>query len=343
MSSFYLASTPYHLLLALADAERQGGSASLFFFGAFPSATLYMDALRAVPALLPDLQVNGIAGSAKSSSLRRRARTAIRDTLRHAQVSRLVVFNDRHDLSQLALALAARRRDTRRVCLEDGSSFYTQWQAPPVTAWTQLRKRCFAAPGWTPNRVLGTHPLVQEVRALRPDAVRPELRERVLSLDLDLLGSRVLQSFGERLMRALRDSGQLCDLAPCPDVLLAPPLEHALVWAERVRPLITDLARVAVKHHPRQSEIDPGNLLSLGAEISRHLPLELLYLRWGRAPGLVIGDGHSTALLSTRLFDSRARVLGLCVRSRPEHTAAYGRLGIELKYESGTTRNADEG
>ncbi len=343
MSSFYLASTPYHLLLALADAERQGGPASLFFFGAFPSATLYLDALRAVPALLPDLQVNGIAGSAKSSPLRRRARIAIRDSLRHEQVSRLVVFNDRHDLSQLALALAARRCDTRRVCLEDGSSFYTQWQAPSANAWTQLRKRCFAAPGWTPNRVLGTHPLVQEVRALRPDAVRPELRERVLGLDLDLIGSPVLQRFGERLIRALRDSGQLSDMPPCPDVLLAPPLEHALAWAERARPLVTGLARVAVKHHPRQSEVDPGNLLSLGAEVSRQLPLELLYLHWGRTPGLVIGEGHSTALLSTRLFDARARVLGLCVRSRPEHAAAYEMLGIELKHQPDTTRSADAG
>lgn len=341
VSSFYLASTPYHLLLALADAEHSGDPARLFFFGAFPSAALYLDALQSAPALLPGLRVDGLTGGEKGSALRRAARGAVRKCLRDAQASRMVVFNDRHDLSQLALALAARRRDVRRVCLEDGSSFYTQWLAPAAGGLARMRKRCFTAPGWTPIRVLGTHPLVQEVRVLRPDAVRPELRERALGLDLDLLGSPVLRRFGERLVKTLRDSNQLGDLPSCPEVLLAPPLEHALAWAERARPLAAGLANAAVKHHPRQPEADPGNLLALGAEISRHLPLELLFLHWGRTPALLIGDGHSTALLSARMFDARARVIGLCVRGRPEHAPAYERLGIELMYASDSLERAD--
>lgn len=328
--TFYLVSTPYHVLLALADAEREARPAALYFYGAFPSAALYLQALRDAPALLPGLVVEGLAGSAKSGTTRRAARAGLRSCLVRAQPDRVVVFNDRHDLSQFALALAARRADTRRVCLEDGSSFYTRWLAPATGFWTQLRKRGFTAKGWTAIRVPGTHPLVQEVRVLRPDAVRPELQARALRLDVNLLSSPVLKRFGERLLRLLRAAGLIGDLPACPEVLLTPPLENVADWAARVQEFLRASSGLAVKHHPRQAQANPGDLLRHGSEIARQLPLELLYLLWGRAPRCVIGDGNSTTLLSTRLFDADSRVVGLCTRGRPEHGAAYEKLGIEL-------------
>lgn len=330
-ATFYLASTPYHLLLALADAERSPDPATLFFFGAFPSATQYLEALIQNPALLPRLQVEGISGSAKARDLRREARQRLRDCMALCAPDRVVVFNDRHDLSQLALAIAAAGKGVTRACFEDGSSFYTGWLAPPAGFWTQVRKRIFTAPRWTPIRVLGTHPLVQEVRVLRPDAVRTELRDRALALDVDLLSSPVLKCFGERLLASLRSAGAAGEIPDCPDILLAPPLEGVDAWASQARPWVAGSSHVAIKHHPRQGDADAGQLLQFGTEISRHLPLELLYLLWGKTPGLLVGDANSTTLLSTRLFDPHSRIIGLCARGRPPHADAYERLGIELR------------
>lgn len=336
-ATFYLASTPYHVLLALADAERARAQATLFFFGAFPSAAQYLAALLETPALLPGLHVDGIIGSAKARALRREARQRLRDCMELCSPDRVVVFNDRHDLSQLVLAIAAAGKGVTRACFEDGSSFYTGWLAPAAGFWTQLRKRLFTAPRWTPIRILGTHPLVDEVRALRPDAVRPELRGRAQALELDLLASPVLRRFSERLLHAMRSAGQTPELPPCPDLLLTPPLEKVEAWAARAREVLGESPGVAIKYHPRQAEIDPGNLLRFGPEISRHLPLELLYLLWGRAPRCVVGDGNSTTLLSTRLLAPDARVIGLCLRGRPEHTETYARLGIELRFDAAQT------
>lgn len=323
VAALYVASTPYHLVLALADAERQAGPSALYFYGTFPDADRYLAALQADPPLLAGLRVQGLARPAKHRAARRGAARALHTLFDALDPDRVVVFNDRHDLSQLALALASRRPGARRTCFEDGSSFYTGWRAPPASRWDTLCKRLFTTRDWHPIGMLGTHPLVEDVRVQRLDAVREELRDRARPLALDVIRSPVLHALAQRMI----DDETLT----CPDVLLAPALINGPAWTAAARTLLPRSARVAFKYHPRESEDDPAALAGSGQEIPRHVPTELLYLLWGRTPAMLVGDGDSTALLTASLFNGDMRVIGLHTGPAPAHAPAYACLGIELR------------
>lgn len=328
--SFYFAMTPYHVLLALADAERLHARATVFFWGAFGAAPEVFAALQSQPPLLPDMQVEGVIGPNKSPSLRQAGRKAIETSLARLDVDRVVVFNDKEVLSQVILGWASRRPGVRTVCLEDGSTFYNDFtpaQKPLRTIW---RRRLSGIRGFSNVRVLGTHPFVQEIRVLRPDLVRAELQGRVLPLDVDLLHSPVLLEFAQRLLHQFRRSGISDGVPACPELLLMPPLRNVDDWASCAKPFMKSSANTAYKHHPRQSEPDPGGLRRRARELPRGLPLEVLYLLWRRTPAAVVGDGGSTALMSTRLFDASARIVGVCVGGLPAYAAAFQRLGIEF-------------
>ncbi|MGQ0621860.1 MAG: hypothetical protein ACT4QA_18395 [Panacagrimonas sp.] len=323
---FYLVSTPYHCLLALAHAESRNEIPVLFLFGRFPSASDYLRVLGVHPPLLPGLVVEGLTGSADDRGLRRGARGRLLQSLSLWKPGTLVVFNDRHDLSQVALDWA-QRDNARRLCFEDGSSFYTDWLAPPASAWTRWRKRLFTTRNWEPIRVLGTHPALDAVLAQRPQAVRAELRGRVQPLSLDLPRSPVLRALAEGLVRE-EDRSSALDGAP--DVLVLPALNADAAWTLAATGLIPKESNIAFKYHPREAASDPAGLRGLGMELPRHLPVELLYLLWGGGPGTLIGDGRSTTLLTAGLFDGRTRIIGLYAGAALPQAEVYARLGIEL-------------
>lgn len=324
---FYLVSTPYHCLLALAHAESSGVTPVLFLFGRFPSASDYLRVLGAQPPLLPGLIADGLTGTTDDRGLRRRARERLLQSLSRWKPRTLVVFNDRHDLSQVALDWA-QRENVRRLCFEDGSSFYTDWLAPPAGKWTRWRKRLFTARNWEAIRVLGTHPALNEVCVQRPDAVRPELRGRAQALALDLPRSPVLRKLAADL---LNDADRSRVLDSAPQVLVLPALKAGPAWTLAARKLAANGSHIAFKYHPREAAEDPAGLRGLGAELPRHLPVELLYLLWGGGPATLIGDGRSTTLLTAGLFDAGTRIIGLYSGDAPPQIEAYIRLGIDLR------------
>lgn len=323
---YYLVSTPYHCLLALAHAESNGTPAVMFLFGQFSSAADYLRVLRQQPSLLPGLVVEGLTGTAADRRLRRRARGPLLASLERWRPARVVVFNDRHDLSQVALDWA-RRNQARGICFEDGSSFYTDWLAPPAGNWTRFRKRLTTSRSWEPIRIPGTHPGLHEVRVQRPDAVRPELRGRVAPLSLNLPNSPVLRRLVSGLL-SQNGTAPLPDTAP--DALLLPALGAGIEWSAAALDLARGAQRLAYKYHPREQAPDPARLGERGDELPRQLPVELLYLFWGGGPGLLIGDSRSTTLLTVSSFDPATRIVGLFRGEPPPQATAYARLGIEL-------------
>lgn len=326
-SSYYLVSTPYHCLLALADAERQAQQPRLFFFGRFDAAKDYLTALQARPPLRPGLVVEGLTAPAHVRSLRRRARGQLLDSLNRWEPRRVIVFNDRHDLSQVALAWAS-RRGAKKLCFEDGSSFYTDWLAPPSTRLTTWRKRLFTAPGWHPIRVLGTHPQLDSVHVQYPALVRPELLGRVEKLGLDLTKSSALRALAREIISG-SDIAQIGSVAP--DVLLTPALGARPDWTQAALKRVPPAKRVAFKYHPRETGDDPVGLRGSGLELPRKIATELLYLHWGSAPEMIIGDGRSTTLLTASLFGPGSLAIGLYRDIPPAHTEMFARLGIEMQ------------
>lgn len=322
----YLVTTPYHLLLALAHAESGGGPATIVLFGRFPDCERYWQFL-ASDSWASSLHLRGVFGFLPTQRPRRRARRLLLETVRTQRPSQLFVFNDRNEVAQAALD-AVFRQGGRRVCLEDGSSFYTDWQAPGASRWTTMRKRLFVARHWLPLRVLGTHPLVQEVRVLRPAVVRPELSARARPLDIELMQSPVLRRLAGRMVS---ETGATAE--DCPETLILPGLEEDPGWSDALWRQRTGAASatVAFKYHPREARPDPLQLAGLARELPRHVAVELYYLAWGRAPRRIVGDGRSTTLLTAKLFDPDCEILGIYHGPQPAHAEAFSRLGIEMR------------
>lgn len=327
MPDFYLASTPYHLLLALADAERRDRPTTIYLFGNFPSAALYLAALRRGLRALPLLRAEGMIGGYGDPVALHRALGAMGPLLDEVDPQRVYVFNDHHDLSQYVLGWA-RRRGRFRGCIEDGSSFYTDWRVcDRVRPTRQLRKRLSVSPAWTSICIPGTHPALQQLRVLRPELVRPELRSRAEPLDLDLLHSPVVAELAAQLLGDLR----ITPPEQCPDCLVAPSPESRLPWRAMLKDLVGANATLAYKYHPRELRGDPLHLAGCGAELPRDLPLELIYARWQAVPRRVIGSAGSTVLLTSRLFSPEAQVTGYYHGTPPSQVARYRSAGIELK------------
>lgn len=329
--SFYVVSTPYHILLAVAHAERAGLAPSLFLLGNFAGAQAYADALSGPgEALLPGLEIEAAVCAYGDRARYRAQLPPLRRALKAAGARQLWVFNDHNDLSQYALSWAA-RQGVACGAIEDGSSFYTDWVvARHDRRWRQWRKRWTFCRHWTALTVPGTHPLLTSRLALRPDLVRDELRGRCEPLDVDVLRSPALRRLAARLAascaaQARPGAGQWLE-QPVPDRLLLAPARGALP-----EEACTGLGSLAFKYHPREAEADPLGLRRLGRELPRHWPVELIYLHWGAVPDEVVGEAGSTVLLTSRLMSPQTRVFGYRtagLAAAPD--ALYARLGIEL-------------
>jgi hypothetical protein len=324
-AAFYLVTTPYHLLLALAHVEAARVPATLFLFGRFADCERYWAFLAADP-LSASVHLVGALGVPTDRRPRARARRLLLDAVRAQRPAELFVFNDRNEVAQAALDAVA-RQGGRRTCLEDGSSFYTDWLAPEASRWTTLRKRWLTTRTWLPLRVLGTHPLVQEVRVMRPSLVRPELQGRAKPLELDLLRSPVLHRLATAMVPETASG-----MDARPDVLVLPGLEDDPGWSAWLQGWCEAVpgAPVAFKYHPREPRKDPAGLARIARELPRHVAAELYYLAWGGTPQRVFGDGRSTTLLTTKLFDPDCEVVGIYRGELPPHAAAFSRLGIAM-------------
>ena len=329
--AFYLVTTPYHILLALAHIEAASQAATIFLFGRFENSNEYLEALTEAQSLLPQLRVCGRAGWGDRGPTRRMVRAEVARMLDEERPEALIVFNDRNEVAQIALAVVA-RYGGERTCIEDGSAFYTDWVGPPASRWVSWRKRMLMSRSWQPIQVLGTHTLTQRVLALRPESVRPELEGRVEALDVDLLRSPVLRHFSHEVVRR-RVGGEESSIPSCPNLLVLPPLDVDARWASSLLQFLSLMpaVRTAVKYHPREPSRDPVGLLDHGVEIPRYLAVELLYLLWGRTPEVVIGDGRSTPLLTASMFNPDCDVIGLYSGDRPYHADAFEALGIRFQ------------
>jgi len=337
--SFYIVSTPYHVLLALAQAEHARVSPKLFLLGNFAGAQAYVEALSdpgSGSPILPGLTVDAVFCRYGDRAGYRAQAPALRRALEQVQPGQLWVFNDHNDLSQYALSWAARRAIPCGA-MEDGSSFYTDWTvARHARRWRQWRRRWSFCRDWTALSVPGTHPLLTRRLALRPDLVRPELRGRCEALGVDLLRSPALRVLARRLAESCAArhgiGAQQWLEQPIPDRLLLAPASGGLPEEARI-----GLGTLAFKYHPREAETDPLGLRRLGCELPRHWPVELIYLHWGAVPDEVVGEAGSTVLLTSRLMSPRARVAGYRTsEAAAAPDALYARLGIELVSPSAT-------
>lgn len=313
-------SLQFLLATALADElrERTHAPSRMLFVPAMLDPGLFMQALRGW-AESPFDRVVHIAprqpARRDSGAVRRELEAAFAE----ARPRSLTVFNDRDEIGQALLILAARRfPGAARRCAEDGSLAYTGFSYPPHSALTRWRQRLRMGRHWHDVGVLGTHPLVQQFLALHPGLLRDELRQRAVQpIPAEALASPTLRSLATAIGAAAGFAPQ--SVPPGATVLTLNHSEYAARnpdYLALVQACARELGRrpagFFVKYHPREAQQDYLGLLGGGhaQEIARALPVECLYLMLRDRPLTVVG-GMSTSLLTAGLLMPRLRCAAL--------------------------------
>jgi hypothetical protein len=314
----FLARSSLQFLMATALAsdrrQRTREPCRMLFLPDMLEPALFLRAAQAWPES-PFDRVQHVDARGSSAVVRRELRRAVSV----ARPASLTVFNDREEAGQAALIAVARDfPQARRLCAEDGSLAYTDFEYRAHGRVTRLRQRLRLGRRWHDVRVLGTNPLVQQFVALHPALLRQALRHRpVAAFPAAALDSPALRSLAVRLCEA---TGFDPSTVPAGATVLT--VSHSSYatrnpdYAQLVRDCAARLGRrperFFVKYHPRESQPDYLQLCGPGGarQVARSLPAECLYLML-RDRELAVVGGMSTSLLTAGLLMPRVRCVAL--------------------------------
>lgn len=332
----YVALTAYHCLMAagLALGEPGGhGRRQLIAIKGFGITDLMLQCLRSwgdcpfEEIVVIEYSPKGRPGIAESMQELRLSRK-LRERIRGSRLRAVYVFNDRQVFSQVALGAARRFHPAAsRIWVEDGTAAYSGVTYRRQHWRTTLQRKLMHGRSWGNLKVLGTHPLVQQLVVHFPEALRPELRQ-----------SPVTRYPRERLhdprLRGLAEL--IADRSGIPSLHAVDALVIANVswifrdlegYRQELRRLLERLAAggysCAIKYHPRERMPDFVNIQDFtgAVELPRECPMEVLFLLLGNSPCLVIG-GVTTALLVARQMNPALRPLAM------QHGEAIGGVDV---------------
>jgi hypothetical protein len=356
MTSTYLAHTPYHVLLASALAadssggDRSGGDRSgvngsedeHHLLGVRDAdMTALLDALR-VGEETPFDRIESIPGNLGLSGLRmevRRKRTTarVRRYVRRERPDRLYSFNDRQPVAQGAFDAASDRGGVRRIYVEDGTSAYARFDVDGEWSWSESLKTKLFYGFWRENTTtLGTSSWVDEARAVFPDHVLPELRERPIeSIPREAAVGLGDADWFRRYVRRNLDAETLDGVDALVFLTHSEYVEDVSRYADAIEALVRSLERrghgVGVKYHPREETRFLGVDRSDAALLAPGVPAEVLFVA---DPSVEFVAGTmSTALLTARwLLDDAAVVSLMDVVGQPHDRLGrvFERLGVRV-------------
>ena len=339
--ALYIASTPLIALSCAAAALRNGGRAALVVIEDFDLAPRLQSLLESwrdnpferierfpgryvAPGLRSDAR--GAAALVQRARRQRLSRRGILAALRalDAEFRPVQVWlgNDRRVETQLALDLASRRIGASAGrYLDDGLYTYLGDVREGRDRWRiddELKRLAYGR-WWTRVAHAGTSPWIAEdwlaYPALAPAAYDPGAIRR---LPVDWFANR---AFARLCIDAARAFAlERCALRSCDAVVVMPHSEQLRAqpkFALGIRAMAARIAaegrRIAVKHHPRETEPDPAGLIQTGTAMALPslLPMELLLPLLPRG-ALLLGE-ITTALLAAHWLrpDLTVRDLGL--------------------------------
>lgn len=324
---FFLVQTSLQFILAAALAEEARGSGARSTLAFLPDV-LDPELFKRAADRWPDSPFERIVFlSPRKAPTRVAARKPswsglkrdMLEVLHQVRPTAVTVFNDKQDTSQLVLVEAARHfPQALRECAEDGALAYTRFTYRQNSLYTQLRQRLRLGPGWHHVRVLGTHPLVQQFTAIRPQLLRAELRHRnVKSFPVQRLATEPLRQLAGAFC-ALADF-EASTLSSGAVLLIFSHSSYARRnphYVQLVRACVQRLQQQSIpfffKFHPRETEPEFAGVTAtdFGRELPRAIPVECIFLLARELPLLVVA-GMSTSLLTGGLLMPHARIAAL--------------------------------
>lgn len=346
----FVAQTTLQLMLSAAQAshlQHQGGVCDLLLIPDFKNPDLIRQALSRWNA--SPFQRVEFAEPRVAPGLERHARPEWSDVVRtihqavdRAELEAVYVFNDRQDVGQAVLIRTAQQcPQARRRCIEDGAQAYSNFVYRQAGWFRVLRRRRRCGGQWADIRVLGTHPLVQEFLAIYPDLVRDALQSRVYPMAAGALASPAMIEFATLIASACgyvhvsNPGGNSAVLALSHSSYAARNPAYAASVQAAAKALVGAGVSVAYKYHPRETDTDYLKIVALGGEtreVPRELPIECVYLLYGKAAVLLIG-GMSTTLLTGGLMLPNVSLLGIAQANESQDAWSaqmLDRIGLQV-------------
>ena len=184
MRNVFITFTPYHILLSCAIAFDKHAQEEnyLFVISDFDEAGALIKAMEGWSGC-PFAEIESLPGVYGKASMFRRRFTvrrniaAISKSVKEDKIDRVFVCHDERAEAQAALHFAKKgNKNTVGVYVEDGAGAYSSYRSTKRPLHKLLLGKLFYGPWWADVSVLGTSRWIDEVKAIFPQLVRPELR-----------------------------------------------------------------------------------------------------------------------------------------------------------------------
>lgn len=326
MNNIFIAFTPYHVLLSysIAKAKHQNENNYLFIISDFLQTENFVNFFSNFKAT-PFIKIDIFPGLYKEKSIIKK-RIIIKNNINKIKVflnkysvDTVYTCHDGRAESQALLYYAKKsNKDSRAVYIEDGSAVYNSHAFENRSIFKFLLGKIFYG-RWLQNiRVLGTSSWIDQVIAVFPDLIRPELkRKEIIPLEredfLKIGEDEVFSGYIESL------DGEIDKLQQS-DLLLISPHSKFIKEYPKYKEVINEIFRIikskklkiAIKYHPREPLEDFLSVREIkdAVILPKSIPLELLYISNKRLPNFIIGD-VSTALLTAKWLLNKHEVISV--------------------------------
>jgi hypothetical protein len=326
MKNIFIAFTPYHVLLSYAIAlnEANSGENHLFLISDFSYVEPLIHSLKGW-SRCPFAQIECLPGVYSQESMSRRRFTVreniapIMQSVRENGVRRVYVFHDGRAEAQTALHFAKKgNKGTVGVYVEDGAGAYSSYGSTKRSLHKLLLGKLFYGSWWEDVSVLGTSRWIDEVKAIFPQLVRPDLRmKHVTSISRHALLELRNQDWPYEYLKTL--GVRIAELNDLDAILIVAHSEFASQipgYKQVIKDVLTAAKdqglRVAIKYHPREPL---GDFLSVGNAdgvviLPQSLSIELVYILTPKQVRFVVGD-ISTSLLTAKWLLDNATVISI--------------------------------
>lgn len=331
MRELYVSFTPYHILLNSSIASRRSLTADkeIIIIEDFSDAEKMLNGLKGwkdnpfkehimIKGIfsvdeIPEKSIFNVFRSNSVVNVLKEGIESLDDRYGDAQIDKVFTCNDGRPHSQF-LEYKCKKKRGHNIYVEDGSSVYNDFVGPILPLHESIFYNLYYGRWYEKTRVLGNYRYTDEIRAFRPDLVRPELRDKKIET-IDMEGFTDLKKTG--LTEKILDEFSVKLQTDYDNMILFLPHSELIrkrnllpLYQKIVSKVREDDKKILLKYHPREKDHYLSEQSDGIFSLPQSLPSELLLLHMIEKPPLIIGD-ISTCLLTSKFLREDFKVISL--------------------------------
>jgi len=331
MKELYMCFTPYHILLnssiALSRSKTKGKE--IIILKQFSDFEKIIDGLKKWERnpfkkhvfikgkfsveQIPEKKLINIFRKNSTINLEKGSINDIKKTYKRVCFDKVFTCNDGKPQSQY-LEYKCKKKNGTNIYVEDGSEVYNDSFRPPHPFHESILYKLYFGKWYERNAILGDYKYTDEIRVLKPDLVRKELKnkkikpiglENFISLKKTGLTKSILNEFDIELPR-----NEKTIIVFLPHSSFIKKRNLLSFYQKIVSRLIKDDKNIVLKYHPREKNHYVSEKENKILTLPQSLPAEVITLQMIDDPPVIIGD-ISTCLLTSKFLKKETKVISL--------------------------------